>query len=457
MKNWISCFVLLFLASAANATHEAGGQISTRYLSASQQEIKITLWVDSVGAPINSINYAIQGNGLSNTYVATLNNSISIGNALLEKTYLDTVSFTTTGSYKLVYTSCCRSAQISNLMSPATQNFYIYTQFEYSPNLINSTPEFLNTPDFYAGLIDTFLHNPLAADIDNDAMLFYSGNVYGNNGQAIPFNFVPYPFFGWSFGVDSLNGEVHWMPSTTGVYAYTIRVDEWRNGVIISSSLREALINACNGCKTTMSNEFMFQTDGWPNNGQHVLLNTYANTPYSITFGGSVSSLNPNALSMKMPSQPNLHQNKPVFTSVQNGNTVNGTFQWTPQNSQVTTDPYLAVLVGQETNATNQRRQKEKTVYIKVNPGQANSTNNIETNWVRMYPNPANNSLLIDFEQANTNEAIRIIAIDGRVIYEQKLQTPMGAIFINTSSWPNGLYQLQWGKTKQHSSLLIQH
>ncbi|MBU3676311.1 MAG: hypothetical protein FGM54_03900, partial [Chitinophagaceae bacterium] len=327
MKKWFAGLAFLLGSFTAHASHEAGGQISTRYLSASQQEVKIVLWIDSLGAsPVNSINYAVQGNGLSNAYNAVLNNSVSIGNALMENTYLDTLSFTTTGTYKLVYSSCCRSAQISNLTAPANQNFYIYTQFQYSPNLMNSTPEFLNTPDFYGGLMDTFLHNPLAADIDNDAMLFYTDAVYGNNGQAIPFNFVPYPASGWAFGIDSLNGEVHWIPSLTGKYAYTIRVDEWRNGIIISSSLREAVINACNGCKTTMSSDFVFQTDGWPNNGQHVFLNTYANTPYSITFSGSVSNMNTNALSMKMPSQPNLHQNKPVFTSVQNAQTVNGTF-----------------------------------------------------------------------------------------------------------------------------------
>lgn len=443
MKKWLTCFSFLLAALVAKATHEVGGQISSRYLSAGQQEVKITLWVDSTNITANSINYSVQGNGLSTPYTASLNSSSAIGNAIMENVYLDTVNFTTTGSYKFVYQSCCRSAQISNLVSPAQQNFYIYTQFYYSPNIVNSTPEFLNTPDFYAGLLDTFLHNPLAADIDNDAVIFGNGAVYGNNGQAIPFNFVPYPFLGWAFGVDSLNGEVHWIPSTTGVYAYTVLVDEWRNGINISSSLREALIYACNGCKTTMSNDFNFQTDGWPNNGQHVLLNTYANTPYSITFSGTTSAMNPNTLVMKMPSQPNVHQNKPVFTSVQTGQTVNGTFTWTPQTSQVSNVPYLGVLVGQEINATNQRRQKEKTIYINVNPGQPNGLNETENQTLRIYPNPAQTTLRIDFnENKQTNKYIQVVSMDGRVMFEHKPETTQGTILIDVQNWANGVYVL---------------
>jgi hypothetical protein len=457
MKNWISCLFLLFLATAAKANNEAGGQISTRYLSAGQQEVKITLWVDSTGLTANSINYSVQGNGLTTPYTASLNSSTTIGNALMENVYLDTVSFTTTGSYKFVYQSCCRSAQITNLVSPAQQNFYIYTQFYYSPNIVNSTPEFLNTPDFYAGLLDTFLHNPLAADIDNDAVIFGSGSVYGNNGQVIPFNFNPYPFFGWSFGIDSLNGEVHWMPSTTGTYVYTVVVNEWRNGTNISSSLREALINTCNGCKTTMSNDFMFQTDGWPNNGQHVLLNTYANTPYSITFSGTTSAMNANSLVMKMPSQPNVHQNKPVFTSVQTGQTVSGTFTWTPQTTQVNNDPYLGVLVGQEINATNQRRQKEKTIYIKVNPGQANGLNETEQQRLHVYPNPAQTTLRIDFNENNiANKYLHIVSMDGRVMFEHKPGTTQGTILVDVQNWANGVYIL---KSNFHDAqtVLIRH
>lgn len=457
MKKWLTCFGFLLAAATAQATHEAGGQISTRYLSAGQQEVKITLWVDSTGVNANSINYSVEGNGLTTPLTAALSSSSAIGNALMENVYLDTVSFTTIGSYKLVYQSCCRSGQISNLSSPAQQNFYIYTQFYYSPNIINSTPEFLNTPDFYAGLLDTFLHNPLAADIDNDAMLFYTASVYGNNGQAIPFNFIPYPANGWAFGIDSLNGEVHWIPSTTGAYAYTVKVDEWRNGTNISSSLREAIIYACNGCKTTMSNDFMFQTDGWPNNGQHVLLNTYANTPYSITFSGTTSAINPNALVMKMPSQPNMHQNKPVFTSVQTGQTVNGTFTWTPQTAQVSNDPYLGVLVGQEINATNQRRQKEKTIYIKVNPGQANGLNNVNQPAIQVYPNPAQNTLRIDFnENKPMNKHIQVLSMDGRVLFEHHPGTAQGTILVNVQTWPNGIYVLK-SNFKEAQTVLIRH
>lgn len=459
MKNWFICFALLFSATTANATHEAGGQISSRYLSASEQEVKITLWIDSTGTVQNTITYAVQNGGTSQNNTASLSSSTAIGNALMQVIYRDTLSLTTAGTYKLVYSSCCRSNQISNLTNPAMQLFYIYTQFEYNNTLNNSTPEFLNTPDFFAGVNDTFLHNPLAADVDNDAMLFYTNNVLGNNGQAIPYNFVPFPNSGWAFGIDSLNGELHWIPSMTGKYAYTIRVDEWRNGVMISSSLRDALINACNGCKTTMSSDFTFQTDGWPNNGQNVYLNTYANTPFSFTFNGSVSSLNTNTLTMSLPSQPDLHQNKPTFTSVQSGQSVSGTLQWTPQTSQVNNDPYLAVIVGKETNTMNQVRQKERTVYIKVNPGQANGTNNINTANINVYPNPAKQNICIDFN--TPQEAIDYIDvrnINGQVVFRHSPKTPTGTILIDVQSWTPGVYFIHTqGRVDLRKTIVIQH
>lgn len=457
MKQWIFILVSVFMATTVKATHEAGGQISTRYISSTQQEVKITLWVDSTGINAPSIIYSHQDTTSTTPCTAYLSSATAIGNALMENIYLDTLNILVYGPHKLSYSSCCRSGQITNLNTPATQNFYIFTEFEYNNTLNNSTPEFLNTPDFYANLLDTFLHNPVAADIDNDAMLFYKGNVFGNNGQVIPFTFNPYPFLGWAYGVDSLNGEIHWIPSTTGKYAYTVRVEEWRNGIKISTSYREALINACNGCKTTMSSDFTFQGDGWPVANQYIFLNTYANTPYSFTFSGMVGGNNTNALTLKMPCQPNVHQNKPTFTSVQTGQTVSGTLQWTPQTSQVAIEPYIGVLVGQETNAMNQRRQKEKTVYIKVNPGQPNTVNQITSQSLRVYPNPANNSLRIDFEQPEQQSHLLVLAMDGRCVYQQNITTPTGSILLNTSAWSNGLYRVLYNGKQIGKQILIQH
>ncbi|MBU3677075.1 MAG: T9SS type A sorting domain-containing protein, partial [Chitinophagaceae bacterium] len=117
---------------------------------------------------------------------------------------------------------------------------------------------------------------------------------------------------------------------------------------------------------------------------------------------------------------------------------------WTPQNSQVSNDPYLAVLVAQESNATNQRRQKEKTVYIKVNPGQANGLNELTKSNITAYPNPAQHTLRLDFNmKTGEHKFIQIVNMDGRVVYEQTAQTQQGTVLIDVQTWANGLYAIR--------------
>ncbi len=434
---------LLALPFISKASHELGGQVSAKDLGGSQYEVKIKMWVDSTIAVSPSISYAVQNSGMSTSYTAALTSNIPMGNSILEITYMDTIGFNALGAYKIVYTNCCRNMSITNLNSPSTQNLYFETLIQNNPAITNSTPEFVNSPDFFASPNDTLIHNPLAIDPDGDSLVFTWMNPLGFGGTAIPMSFVPYPAGAMSFTVDAVTGEISWIPSMTGGYSYAVKVQEYRNGTLLSTGMRDATVNICVGCKTAMSSEFQFYNmNTWPMVGNYYQFQAYANTAFNFTFNGGVSSINSNALNMNILGEANYSVNPPVFTASQNMNNIAGTYSWTPATNQIRNRPYLNVIIGKETNQLNQNRKKERTLLVKVNAGPTTTGTLANDNIMSIYPNPAHNEIMIELQNRNAdNVRLDIYSSLGQRMYHQDLnQKAVEAILVNTTNWASGNY-----------------
>jgi hypothetical protein len=434
---------LLALPFISKASHELGGQVSAKDLGGSQYEVKIKMWVDSTIAVSPSITYAVQNSGMSTSYTAALTSNIPMGNSILEITYMDTIGFNALGAYKIVYTNCCRSMNITNLNSPSTQNLYFETLIQNNPAITNSTPEFVNSPDFFASPNDTLIHNPLAIDPDGDSLVFTWMNPLGFGGTAIPMSFVPYPAGAMSFTVDAVTGEISWIPSMTGVYSYAVKVQEYRNGTLLSTGMRDATVNICVGCKTAMSSDFQFYNmNNWPMVGNYYQFQAYANTAFNYTFNGGVSSINSNSLNMNILGEANYSVNPPVFTASQNMNNISGTYSWTPATNQIRNRPYLNVIIGKETNQLNQNRKKERTLLVKVNAGPTSTGTLANDNKMSIYPNPAHNEIMIELQNRNAdNVRLDIYSSLGQRMYHQDLnQKAVEAILVNTTNWASGNY-----------------
>ena len=445
----------------AEASHEYGAQVSSRYIANGQQEIRITVWVDSGGVVSNTVAYQLQGGGASNTNTAYLNANTALGNAIQELVYLDTLGLNAAVVYKAIYETCCRKQSITNVNMPATQSMHVYTEIHNTaPAQINSTPEFVNTPVFFSSPNDTLLHNPTGVDIDGDSLVYTYLTPMGAGGSALPMTFIPYP--GSAFTVDTLIGEINWIPSSVGDYVYAVRVDEYRNGTLIGRSVRDAMLTICVGCKTTMSTSFQFyNTAAWPQTNGYTVFTAYAGMPFNYTFQGGLNGMTSNTLSMGMLGEANFHPNAPAMSSVQTGSDVSGSYNWTPTAGQVRNRPYLNVLFGKETNNLLQNRKKERTIQVKVLAGNPTAiTQSVENQQVIVFPNPCSKLLSLQIDNRNGSwRGVQVLNATGQMIWQQGFDTAgTEAIQCSTTSWPEGVYLLRLtGKSTRTEHILIRH
>ncbi|MFN9519472.1 MAG: T9SS type A sorting domain-containing protein, partial [Bacteroidota bacterium] len=79
------------------------------------------------------------------------------------------------------------------------------------------------------------------------------------------------------------------------------------------------------------------------------------------------------------------------------------------------------------------------------------SNKNLSDTWmeinIRIYPNPANQSVLVNYEltELHLNEAasVQIMDITGKQLMLKKLNSPKGIVELSTSSFSNGIYFIQ--------------
>lgn len=77
----------------------------------------------------------------------------------------------------------------------------------------------------------------------------------------------------------------------------------------------------------------------------------------------------------------------------------------------------------------------------------------------KMYPNPANDILRIEFPGGNLGGYVRLFDLQGRLRREQPLPAPGGLVEISISNIPNGIYVAQWfcnGQTG-YAKIIISH
>ena len=250
------------------------------YLGNNQYEITLTVYRDCFNGIPPFDNPATIGifdsnNNLAFTVQATITSQQSVPNAinspcLLPPTnvcyevarYVFTISLPSqTGSYTLAYQRCCRNSSVVNLVNvQGTGATYMAVIADPAVAPVNSNPVFNNWPPTFIcqGAPFTFDHS--AMDPDGDSLVYrlntpiHGGSMNDpmpNPPSNPPYNNVvfqtPYsvndPFGGVPIQINSRTGVLTATPNNQGQYVYGIRVDEYRNGVLIGSTIRDFQVN----------------------------------------------------------------------------------------------------------------------------------------------------------------------------------------------------------------------
>lgn len=287
-KSLLALPVLLITCLYAHATHIVGGEINYRYLGNDNYEIRMSIYFDCInGSPaaiysdsISTIGFFNQANNLVASvavnwsdpqYLNTLNyNCVQFppNVCVLFYSFIDTVNLPNIpGGYQVVYQRCCRNNTILNVVNPSSTGatFYAFIP-DTNQTGTNSNPRFNNLPPVVLcnNVPLTFDHS--ATDDDGDSLVYHLCTPLDGadqfQPQPIPPNPPPYNNISFQTGYNAGNmmgtnppltinpqtGILTVTPLQIGQYVVGICVDEYRNGVLISTTRRDYQFNviACN-------------------------------------------------------------------------------------------------------------------------------------------------------------------------------------------------------------------
>lgn len=174
-------------------------------------------------------------------------NFCAIGKGFLHCIYEDTLTLTPCSDWVFSYNECCRDSMIINIQSVDTSAIYTETSLDNTTQENNSA---ILTGDGYIPFCigANMFHYAHAYDLDDDSLSFSLVSVLGTNGNLL--TYVP----GYSpthIGIDPVyidpyTGELSFTRTALGSFILSIRIDEFRNGVLIASSYKDRTFSSNN-------------------------------------------------------------------------------------------------------------------------------------------------------------------------------------------------------------------
>ena len=268
------CFLLYFPSELFSA-HISGGEFNVRALGGNQYQITYRSYTI---CGRNAVASGIRMHNLDNNQLTTLGgfvlqSSVQLPNTspcpanpagacTIQHTYLATVTIPANNNGYVIYqSSSARSAGILNIANSGGAGYAYYVQIPGTNTTgQNSTPVFNNLPPASICTGVPVQLNLSATDADNDSLVYtYTDPLAQITSTGFGINFNPITYAG---GASSANltgsnlqlnpstGVVSGVQNTTGIYSIAVRVQEYRNGQLIGTSMRDFIYNFQN-CPTT--------------------------------------------------------------------------------------------------------------------------------------------------------------------------------------------------------------
>ncbi|MDC0230963.1 SprB repeat-containing protein, partial [Aureispira] len=149
--------------------------------------------------------------------------------------------------------SCCRNNAITNLSSPGSNDIYVETTLNNTLTPCNSSPFFTYNPQLFACVGQAVNYQQLATDSDGDSLVYSMTNCLQGAGTSVSYaggfsgaNPLTNPVT-----INSQTGEISFTPTQAQVAVMCVLVEEYRNGVLISTIMRDIQFNITN-CNNTI-------------------------------------------------------------------------------------------------------------------------------------------------------------------------------------------------------------
>lgn len=299
MKQALILLFSFFIFCQAYATHIVGGDIYYDYLGNNNYKFYINVYRDcnSSGAAYDDPLYleVYNQSNVSTHHIAIpfpgsvilpviFNNPCVTppSTICVEKAVYTTIITLPpiVGGYTISYQRCCRNPNIINLISPDDTGFTLTTHVPGSETGMsaNSSPRFTNYPPLLLCNNEELIFNHAATDPDGDQLVYSLVTPNAGANSAVPAPTVapppPYPVVNWattfnasnplgpgaSIQINPTTGLLTATPLLTGLFVVGIRVQEYRNGILIGETVRDFLFTVFN-CNISMQAILPLQTE----------------------------------------------------------------------------------------------------------------------------------------------------------------------------------------------------
>ncbi len=269
---FIAAFTLSIGVQRSSASHAAGGNLTYTHLTGNQYLVHFTYYRDCFGIPaptsvtvnIESIacNVLAQtfnapeiGTGVEITYPCSTSTTTCSGGAapgIQRHDYEVTIAIPgQCPDWRIWVYDCCRNAAITTLTGASGDGIYIEARLNNSQT-DDSSPQFNIDPILFVCTGANFSFNNGAVDPDGDSLVYSfiaprtdaNTNCAYNPGYSVtnPISSSP------SVSINSATGDVSMFPTAIEVGVMVVLINEYRNGVLIGSVMRDIQIYtvACN-------------------------------------------------------------------------------------------------------------------------------------------------------------------------------------------------------------------
>lgn len=445
-KILLLCFLSFLFLFNAKATHSLGGYITYEHVSGLTYEVLLIIYADPNSPAIGRKEILLSwGDGNSDSIL--VDSEVLIGNDLMKRTFKSNHTYPSTANYTISLEEPNRSGGIDNISNSVNIPLYLETRLTISPTLAikNESITLEADPIAITKIGEDFKQNLSVSEPDGDILIFELVETKGTGGASAPGFFFPD-----SVSINRKSGAFLWKsPQQLGVFIFTIKVTECRDGNQIGSNLIDFQVRITSkSTKTRFREVAAIPTD--TNGNYEVFLNSSDSIEFSIAFSDSL--LNP--VELEIYSDALNESNKPSFLvdSMSTGY-IRNTFKWNVNASNLRCKPYLFTFRGNSTvNFEKLEKDLSLVVYVRdqslFNCDSAcqyliNSLEDklkMNSTLVTVYPIPFKESTTIEITNSRImNGTLKLFDNLGRKVYSIVINNK-SQIILERNNLPPGIY-----------------
>ncbi len=451
---YISLLITIAYSLQCFGTHNMAGQIT--FVQTGSKTIEATVHTYTKPGSVATDTDSLQicwGDGSCEIIIRTLKEPI---NGFFHNEYTYTHTYQEFGSYLLSMTEPNRNGAILNINPPGSENvpFHIQTEFDLSADF-NNSPVLLELPLERGFSSEPFIHNSNAYDADCDSIAYELIQPMADINIPVPNYLQPYMVPGNNpsqFVINEVTGSVFWdSPQIAGAYVIAIMIKEFRNGELISSMVRDLQFSIFSEIPGNENPEINTPFD-------YIEVNAGDTVNFDVDYqdlsgfveltvsGGSFEVADPSIFNIPPTSQPT---------------PFNLNYSWQTQNHHVCDHPYQIVFKAFDLEDTPTGAMFLKVVRIKVLEGPVAVSELEEEMELKVFPNPAFNSVYLEWKPLNIVGKMTISLINelGQTVFDDFVNSGALRYSLDTTIIPNGVYFLRINMENQLilKKVIIQH